>query len=229
MAWSFDKIQAFMDRFLSKGNPTDPKERKRRRILRAATEHFTQHGYRKANMEEIARSAGVAKGTLYLYFKTKSDLLVHAIAQEKHQYMSRMLPILKQEIPARDRLRLWLKEVFVVTNEMPLVSRLMGGDREIFEVLEEMDGDLKEHSIELQHGFLAAYLDSAARPHRWTTTELYERTRVLVALMYAAGVFGDERARQGLSMDRFAELLSSMLVDGVAGPTQEPPIKGASQ
>ncbi|MBR0553395.1 TetR/AcrR family transcriptional regulator [Stakelama marina] len=47
---------------------------RRRVILRAATEVFAARGYRAATMEEIAAAAGVAKGTLYLYFPSKEAL-----------------------------------------------------------------------------------------------------------------------------------------------------------
>jgi len=41
-------------------------------ILTAAQAHFTQLGYRRTSMDDIARGAGVAKGTLYLYFENKA-------------------------------------------------------------------------------------------------------------------------------------------------------------
>jgi TetR/AcrR family fatty acid metabolism transcriptional regulator len=46
------------------------------RILRAATRVFARHGFFTAQMADIAREAGVAAGTLYLYFRSKDDLLV---------------------------------------------------------------------------------------------------------------------------------------------------------
>jgi AcrR family transcriptional regulator len=44
-------------------------------ILRAARRVFRERGYEKARMEDIARLAGVAKGTLYLYFRSKLAIL----------------------------------------------------------------------------------------------------------------------------------------------------------
>lgn len=48
----------------------------RGRILRAAMESFTQTGYDKTKMDDIAKRLGLSKGTLYLYFKSKEDLFV---------------------------------------------------------------------------------------------------------------------------------------------------------
>ena len=48
----------------------------RRKIIEAAAEVFYHKGYSNAGMDEIARKVGVTKGTLYLYFRNKQDLLV---------------------------------------------------------------------------------------------------------------------------------------------------------
>ncbi|MEI6666812.1 MAG: TetR/AcrR family transcriptional regulator [Acidobacteriota bacterium] len=44
-------------------------------ILRAATRVFARHGFFNAQVADVAREAGVAAGTVYLYFKGKDDLL----------------------------------------------------------------------------------------------------------------------------------------------------------
>src|SRR5712675_1329815 len=61
---------------------------KRDAILRAAIDVFAERGYFTAQVADVARAAGVAAGTVYLYFRSKDDLLVsifersmrHAIA-----------------------------------------------------------------------------------------------------------------------------------------------------
>jgi AcrR family transcriptional regulator len=50
-----------------------PQERQQA-ILKAALEVFSEHGFAAARLEDIARRAGVAKGTLYLYFPDKETL-----------------------------------------------------------------------------------------------------------------------------------------------------------
>ena len=49
---------------------------KRDAILRAAIDVFADRGFFNAQVADIARAAGVAAGTVYLYFKSKDDLLV---------------------------------------------------------------------------------------------------------------------------------------------------------
>ena len=49
---------------------------KREAILRAATDVFAARGFFNAQVADVARAAGVAAGTVYLYFRGKDDLLV---------------------------------------------------------------------------------------------------------------------------------------------------------
>src|ERR1700704_2470720 len=51
---------------------------KREAILRAATKVFAGNGYFNSKVADIAREAGVADGTVYLYFKSKEEIL-HSI------------------------------------------------------------------------------------------------------------------------------------------------------
>ena len=61
----------------SRASSTDaPPGPKRDAILRAAIDVFAERGFFSAQVADIARAAGVAAGTVYLYFKSKDDLLV---------------------------------------------------------------------------------------------------------------------------------------------------------
>ncbi|MGQ0548422.1 MAG: TetR/AcrR family transcriptional regulator [Armatimonadota bacterium] len=52
-------------------------EERRRQILEAAVGVFARKGYATATIEDIARVARVAEGTIYNYFRSKEDLLIH--------------------------------------------------------------------------------------------------------------------------------------------------------
>jgi AcrR family transcriptional regulator len=55
---------------------------KRRRINEAARAVFTEYGYKSASMREIARRAGVATGTLFLYAPDKRNLLLWIVNED---------------------------------------------------------------------------------------------------------------------------------------------------
>jgi len=53
----------------------DVSEERKGQILNAAEEVFTSKGFDEARMDDIAEETGLSKGTLYLYFKSKDDLI----------------------------------------------------------------------------------------------------------------------------------------------------------
>lgn len=65
------------------GRPIDEESRSRRReeILSCAARLFARHGYQTTGLQSVADEAGIAKGTLYLYFDTKEDLFFAAVDQ----------------------------------------------------------------------------------------------------------------------------------------------------
>lgn len=217
MKWDYEQMQAMLDQFSKGADPDDPKARKRKRIVEAATEVFIRHGYRKANVDEVAERAGVAKGTIYLYFKNKAELLLEAIIEEKKAYFRKLKPIFDPGVGGTERLRMYLRAAFLLAKEMPMISRLMGGDREMLVALEEMDDSVQQAASQIPLEIMSAILDEAAAPHRWTQEELADRARVIIGLVHSSGAFADERIRGGMDYERFAGILTDMIVDGVKG------------
>lgn len=72
---------------------------KYQRILDAAVVVIAEHGYFQARVSEIADRAGVADGTIYLYFKNKEEILKAAISSAFTEFLSRARAELK---PIRD-------------------------------------------------------------------------------------------------------------------------------
>src|SRR5579863_8499353 len=60
----------------------DDESAKRRQIVEGARAVFLAHGFDAASMNDIARAAGVSKGTLYVYFKHKEELFEAIVEQE---------------------------------------------------------------------------------------------------------------------------------------------------
>src|SRR5262245_54156542 len=63
----------------------DQKEERRQEILDKAWQLFQQHDYQAVNIIDVARGVGLAKGTIYLYFKTKEALFL-AIQEQQFQH-----------------------------------------------------------------------------------------------------------------------------------------------
>jgi TetR/AcrR family fatty acid metabolism transcriptional regulator len=77
---------------------------KEARILAAAVRVFAEHGYHGSSMAVLAREAGVATGTTYLYFDRKQEVLVTLFQRHLTEYMGRCSPALAAEAPGVPRL-----------------------------------------------------------------------------------------------------------------------------
>ena len=73
-------------------------------ILRAAAKVFAQSGYFNAKVSDVARTAGVADGTVYLYFKNKDDLLTSIFSWAMGEFLNRARIELAEIADSREKL-----------------------------------------------------------------------------------------------------------------------------
>ena len=224
----FQSLIKMIDAFIDEGDPSDPKERKKKRILDAATGLFIKQGYRKTSIDEVAAASGVAKGTVYLYFKSKTDLLMRAIAVEKRRYFEEIRPVFDPGVSPRERLRRWIRTALILATKMPLVSKLLGGDRELLTALDDVDQGQKLEWDAVAQQFLGQMLDQAAAPHKWSQSELVQRATVLKGLPYFSALIADQRIRGSLTLESFAQILADMIVDGI-GKSDGAPSRGSKE
>lgn len=78
---------------------------KRDLILRAATKVFAQNGYFQSQVADVARVAGVAAGTVYLYFQSKDDLLVSIFERSMRDVLAEARAAVDAVTEPGDRLR----------------------------------------------------------------------------------------------------------------------------
>jgi len=140
------------------------KSKRRRDIVRAAIDIFAERGYFAARMHDVAERAGVADGTLYLYFTGKEDLLVSILEGHADDFLARARRDLVQIDDPRAQLRRLV--------ERHLVS--LGRDRALAQVFQ----------IELRHS--RRFLRRVARGPVAQYLRLLE---VVIAAGAAAGTF----------------------------------------
>lgn len=211
-------LLAQLDAMGTPPDPSDSKARTRARLLAVATDLFTRFGYRRTSMDEVAREAGVAKGTVYLYFKSKQELLLYAIAEEKRRNMGAWLPLLREDLPPAERLRRVLAQVLVTLPSYPLTARLMSGDRELLVFLAELGPELARQIEESTRLGFSLLLEGVGAYDSLDPKEKEARTRALTGIVYSAGILMDERLRKGMTAEAYAQQIAKMVVDGVGAP-----------
>jgi TetR/AcrR family fatty acid metabolism transcriptional regulator len=112
---------------------------KHAQILDAAIRVFAEHGYHQSTIAQIAREAGVADGTIYLYFKNKEDILATFVRNRSEEFFAGFREEVRLLKTAVEKLSLLVKnhfetaerdmhKAFVYQVEMRTNRRLMRGE-----------------------------------------------------------------------------------------------------
>lgn len=78
---------------------------KRAVILRAAWKMMCRYGFAKTTVEEIAAEAGIGKGTVYLYFESKEEILLALVAQTNRRVLDKMERLAASHLAPGKKLR----------------------------------------------------------------------------------------------------------------------------
>lgn len=84
---------------------------RRAQILEAARRMFARHGLEGATVDHIARAAHVAKGTIYLYFRSKDEILKHVVDEDLEALGRETIPAITAPAPLDRRLELFLRRM----------------------------------------------------------------------------------------------------------------------
>jgi AcrR family transcriptional regulator len=84
---------------------------KRKKILCVAARMFSQRRFHEVTLDEIAAAAHVGKGTIYLYFKNKDDLLFQMVTDMLSEMERRLTLVAESDKPVRDKLCAFIEEM----------------------------------------------------------------------------------------------------------------------
>lgn len=112
----------------SKGSRKITREARRERILEAALDIFSNKGFEAARLDDVAKRAGVAKGTLYLYFESKEDLFEQLIMTMVAPIIAHLKSIANDRsasVPAAFETIFWMFQKEVLGTRRRLLMRLI--------------------------------------------------------------------------------------------------------
>jgi len=130
------------------------RERRRQQIIVAAKRVFSEKGYSKSTMEDIAREAELSPGTLYLYFKNKDELYA-SLSLRILQYLNIRLEDVKKDkdIEPRQKIEAIKEALFDVYQFDPMVLINMF-HLQSSETLKNLSSPLLENITELSRNSL---------------------------------------------------------------------------
>ncbi len=96
-------------------------------VLATAVQLFSNGGYRRVTLEDVARQAGISRAVLGTLFPTKEALLLDAVASEVERFLAEARTWISPHQPAHTLLRTIATRAFEYMGHRPLVMQLMLG------------------------------------------------------------------------------------------------------
>ncbi|HEX9035703.1 MAG TPA: helix-turn-helix domain-containing protein [Ktedonobacterales bacterium] len=195
----------------SPGSGRDNSERQQReaRILDAAATLLVRWGFRKTTIDDVAREAGVGKGTIYLHWRDKNELFRAAIWRAYELLSEDILQRIKSDPEGGLPHRLWTHGM-IATLDNPLMAAIMRDQSDIFQGLMggldqmsrmKLSGNAEEYVTKLQR---AGLVRSDLEPSHIT----YVMTALKVGIINAPDILGRERAP---SLEQLTDTVSDLM------------------
>ena len=98
---------------------------KPQQIIEAAVRVFARKGYYNSRVSDIAREAGIAAGTIYLYFKTKDDILVTLFRDKMAEFVGALRKAIAGEPDPASKIRRLVSLHFCMLEENPQLAEVV--------------------------------------------------------------------------------------------------------
>jgi len=95
---------------------------KYKQIIDAAVITIAENGYHQSQVSKIAKQAGVADGTIYLYFKNKEDLLISLFQEKMGQFVEKLREVIDGKARATEKLYLLIENHFRILSRDPKLA-----------------------------------------------------------------------------------------------------------
>ena len=131
-------------------------ELRRDSILRAARSVFADRGYADTGVDDIADQAGIGKGTLYLYFRSKEEIYIAAVIEDARRLNAATRERMQQAASWQEKLHAYMKvrmehletdQDFVriyLAEYRAMMMRKARVHYELYQVLRESEGQLAQ-------------------------------------------------------------------------------------
>jgi AcrR family transcriptional regulator len=198
--------------------PLDPARQAERahRILDAAAELILRWGYDKTTIDDVAKRAGVAKGTIYLHWKTRDELFAALLRRERVL----MLQEVRANAPAG--VSELFRELAAGMLRRPLLHAVMVDDSEVLGKLTRQKRQRPASGLELG-GLFEAYLTKLIKLGA-VRAEPGDHVTVIGSVFYGFMFLpGTRPEEERLPDDRLADLLADTLERAICTGLTLPP------
>ncbi len=133
---------------------------KRERIIEVAQKTFARFGFKKTSIDDVAKGAGVAKGTVYLAVKSKGELYYEVLLRELRDWQAEIVRTIDPSMPADQQLIFAARLGLESLQKRPLLQELFDlGAVNLVPDLRDRLESLREGGVQLTASILRKGMD----------------------------------------------------------------------
>ena len=129
-------------------------------LMNSAKEILAENGYSNTKIEDITKNANLAKGTFYIYFKTKEDLMIEIISEYSTNFKL-FTDNIKLEGNLKKNIHNLVKSLFVATNTHPNAVKVILIIFSNSNVIKKITTEHKDLKIIAMENFIMSILNDA--------------------------------------------------------------------
>ncbi|MBP6872906.1 MAG: TetR/AcrR family transcriptional regulator [Bacteroidales bacterium] len=158
------------------------KDQTRDKILAVAAKMFGKYGFQKTTVDEIARTAHKAKGSVYYYYKSKEDLFLAVVMQEIQFFKTGLTRVIVDSQDATGMIRNYLMNRMMLMKDAVNYHESLKADFVAdFSFLNDCREDFTRFEIDL----MKAIIDRGIRENRFQIKDSYATAQVIILAMKA--------------------------------------------
>jgi len=141
---------------------------RRQEILDAARKCLAQYGFEKMTMDDVGRSVGLNKASLYYYYSSKDALVTDVLTSEAHVFIKELQEKVEAVQGCRNRIQTYLIERFRISQKVVNVHNMsLGSFRRIRPLFRELHQQFREDEV----AFLAKILEECRKKKELDTCD----------------------------------------------------------
>jgi AcrR family transcriptional regulator len=185
------------------------------RILDGWDRLLAHYGYRKITMDDLASEVGIGKGSIYLYFRSKEDLLYSHIDRVVRQLIERLERVLRSTLSPGDKLREMI--VLRVIFRFDAVQHFQESLSEMFRDFRAGVLERREHYFKEEAKLFEAALRQGQRAGVFRKADCFTTANAILAATNSLLPFHLSARELGKRQDieKTATLITNLLLDGL--------------
>lgn len=190
------------------------REQIRHALLQKGREYFVKRGLKKTSVDELAKAAGIAKGSFYKFFDSKEALFMAIHEESEEKIRSELMEKLEDAVEPDEKLRLFLKSSFLILEEDPLLQVVFSKTE-----LENLSGFMTSEQYKEHYRQNILFLEELIK--QWQEEGIIKQIDASIASNMLVSVFHIFVQRESFGEEMYARV-TDMLIECLVNFLSEP-------